>query len=88
MMKFDLITSGYSYRPGKTEKLEKLGFKFKEEIQPAHRYYKLHDQELYIDFNNLDELLRFIREYGEVIIIPPEKDGWEWTIEIYDDYRE
>jgi hypothetical protein len=88
-MRFYLETSGFSYRDEKdVKKLEKLGFKFEKQEKPALRWYKRGEQILHIDFNSLDELVTLVAEYGKVIIQPPHEDGWDWNIEIYDNYRE
>lgn len=40
-------------------------------------------------FSSLQELLEFVNEQGECILIPPDPYvKKEWELEIYDDYRE
>ncbi|MHC4413609.1 MAG: hypothetical protein ACYSW6_11695 [Planctomycetota bacterium] len=86
-MRFHLDTSGVFYNEEEKDKLEKLGFEFKEPERTGAAYRKL-PSELYIDFNSLDELVTLVAEYGKAIIQPPHEDGWDWNIEIYDNYRE
>jgi len=38
-------------------------------------------------FDSLQELLDFVKEQGECILIPPVDDE-EWKLEIYDTWRE
>jgi len=75
-MKFILSTSGYSY--SSKEKLEKLGFIFKE---VRGRWHKS-DYEPEIEINTLEDLLEFQSEIGCELILD------SGSIEIYDDYRE
>jgi hypothetical protein len=85
-MRFNLDTSGLYYKEEEKDKLEKLGFKFTGPKR-ANAAYRKSPTELYIDFNSLDELVKFIKEHGSIVIQPPEVTD-EWYIEIYDDYRE
>ena len=87
-MRFNLDTSGSFYNEEEKSELEELGFVFDQRPEPGRAWHKSWDQEIYIDFNSLDDLIKFIKKYGQVVISPPEKEGWGWDIEIYDDYRE
>ena len=87
-MRFNLDTCGLYYNEEEKNKLEKLGFEFDEPERAGASSRKLRGQKLYIDFSSLDELINFIKEYGRIVIQPPEGDEWGWNIEIYDDYRE
>lgn len=74
MMKFNLSTSGWSYsEQDEISRLEKLGFTF------GPRKYIAGEPT--IEINTLDELMEFVKEYGQIVL---DID----TIEIYDDYRE
>ena len=78
-MKFKLSTSGHFYDRAKyREQLKKLGFTFQES---DYREYAITDHEPEIEFNTLDDLIKFSKKFGELIITPT-------TIEIYDNYRE
>ena len=37
-----------------------------------------------IEIDSLEKLTEFIEKYGQVIIIPPDKDTPEWVLFIYD----
>ena len=63
-------------------KYEKLGFKFEPEKDSYFKHtpwYTVENSE--IEFNTLEELLNFIKKYGEIIL-------YEDEITIYDDYIE
>lgn len=87
-MKFNLTTSGCFYKDKDKIKLGQLGFRFKttEEVygEFTHKeWYKDEDFEnpVTIEINTLEELIQFVKEWGEIII---SEDG----IKIYDDYIE
>lgn len=87
-MKLKLITSGRFYEEDDKVNLEKLGFKFKttKEMygkETIKKWYleKDDDSPIYIEINSIEELMNFVREWGNVIISCDE-------IEIYDNYRE
>ena len=86
-MIFKLITSGDFYPEHDKIKLEKLGFKFKKsmndmtQIVSNENHYKIENNSITIEINNLSELMKVIEEYGDIIISKN-------TIEIYDSYRE
>jgi hypothetical protein len=47
----------------------------------------------YVEINDIQDLVKFIEKYGAIVIEKPEPDGHysiprEWTIEVYDAYRE
>lgn len=82
-MKFELTTSGNFYSKSDIQKLENLGFKFKDwnnkdSLVKADKY-KI--GESLIEINSLDELINFVKKYGSIVLD-------ENSIEIYDDYRE
>jgi len=86
-MKFILTNTG-SYLGGLNseyfDKLDKLGFTYtripdKNEICDS----------CIIEINNLDELLKLNKEFGEIILTPSSNDSALLSnIEIYDSYRE
>lgn len=85
-MKFTLTSTSSSWRGLASEyfdRLDKCGF----------TYTRIHDEnEIYdsciIEINDLDELLKLSRNFGE-IILSASLDANELTdIEIYDSYRE
>lgn len=70
------------------EKLERLGFKFKKEETEEYKHWgewncqsSSWDPETEIEIDTLEELMKFIREWGTIVLT---KD----KIEIYNDYRE
>jgi hypothetical protein len=79
-MKFKLKTSGYFYKDEDKEKLLKLGFKFDPYIFKEYRWTKK-DNVPEIEINSLNELVKFMEEWGDLILSPN-------AIEIYDNYRE
>jgi hypothetical protein len=79
-MKYKLTTSGCFYRDeSKRKKLEKLGFSFEETSHGMK--IKRDDNDVVIEISTLEELHKFIRKYGDIVM-------GEDSIEIYDDYRE
>ncbi len=42
----------------------------------------------FLEIANLEELLQFIDEHGEIILSKPQDDEAVASIEIYDDWRE
>jgi hypothetical protein len=83
-MKFEVSTVGYWYQYEEKQKLELLGFKFKP-TEPEYRFWgewqKEDPYEVEIEINTLEELLLFIKTYGEIIF----NDN---SILIYDNYIE
>lgn len=44
-----------------------------------------------VEISTAEELIEFVKKNGCIIITPPEKAddiNFEWTLEIYDDWRE
>ena len=76
-MKFRLETTKRFYNIKEIPKLEKLGFTF------SSRAIKGRPE---IEFTNLEELMEFSREWGELIISFDEIGSH--YLEIYDGYRE
>jgi len=82
-MKFRLTTTGNLYWAEEAKKLEKLGFEFREGESAWEGkivFYKK-ESNLTVEINNLDELLAFQKEWGDLILS-------ENKIQIYDDYAE
>lgn len=76
-MKFKLSTSGRFYHKDSQKALKKLGFVFR-----GTKYGDvISDHMPEIEFNTLDDLIKFSDEWGELIVHGDE-------IEIYDNYRE
>lgn len=48
---------------------------------------KKDEYDWFVEFNDLDELMAFCVQYGEVIVSPSTGDD-VWGLEIYDYYRE
>jgi hypothetical protein len=51
------------------------------------------DDPKYVEINDIQDLIKFIEKYGDIVIQKPEPHGnytipREWTIEVYDAYRE
>jgi predicted RNA-binding protein associated with RNAse of E/G family len=67
-------TSGWDNDPPCKE-----AYTLPEEYNPKDHYHKW-----YIDINSLDELIKFVDKYGD-IVVSTENDPY---IEIYDTYRE
>ena len=82
-MKFILKTTGWRYRQGhKKKELEKLGFTFsKAKHSLAKSGDLLIDGEPTITIDSLEELMKFVRKWGRIVLS-------KGTIEIYDNYRE
>ncbi len=85
-MKFHLKTSGGFYTHKRAEALEELGFSFGACDFPdlrtnEERVYKIGNPPDGIEINSLEDLMKLVQEYGDVIVS-------EDTIEIYDNYRE
>ena len=93
-MKFRLSSSSNWYDNKHKERLEKLGFKFEKDDNPicsSEMWYKIdaeHDDPGYatptptIEFETLEELVAFQKEWGDLILLP------DCCIEIYDAYTE
>jgi hypothetical protein len=79
-MKFKIDTSGFFYSVEEAKKLEDLGFTFEKYEYRGHQFHKT-SKLIEIEINSLDELLKFVKEYGPIILKEDE-------IEIYDNYRE
>jgi len=80
-MKFKLHTAGHFYNKSDKTDLEQLGFTFRK-TQISGRDYALNNvNDAYIELNNIDELMQFIKKWGRVVV---DKD----SIIIYDDYLE
>lgn len=93
-MKFELSTVAYSYNEERAERLKKLGFSFRRltmsmRCSEERAYGKLSPNPT-IEFENLQELVDFCKQWGNIVItsyIDP--NGKEVnSLEIYDDYRE
>jgi Trm5-related predicted tRNA methylase len=93
-MKFKVTTSATTYPAGRIKSnLEKLGFKFEphddhynalyQQIYKSKKtmYHMLWDQDVEIEISTLEELMKFQKRFGQIIVKQEE-------IEIYDDYRE
>ena len=78
-MKFSIKTTDhfYEYQEDR-DKLSKLGFTFKES---EYRRFRIDEADVFHEINTLEELINFIKEYGEIVMT-------ENSIEIYNDYRE
>ncbi len=46
------------------------------------------DEGWFVEFASLDEIISFIKEYGEVVISVSDEHNQPLELEIYDDYRE
>ncbi len=78
-MKFKLKMSAEYIRTQKRkQKYSLLGFK----LIKIGDYWRVQDFKPTIEFNNLKELLKFSKKYGEIIILPA------GVIEIYNSWRE
>jgi hypothetical protein len=77
-MEFKITTTGFFYPDEeRRKKLEKIGFTF----EPSkYLGFKIVGEPI-VEIKDLDELIQFADEWGEIIV----SDG---LIEIYDDYRE
>ena len=83
-MKFTIKTTGDWYSRTDAEKLEHLGFKFRDDPYDATRpCYKITDltDAPTIEFETLKELVAFSTRWGAIVLTGNE-------IEIYDNYRE
>ena len=84
-MIFNLRTAESFYSKNLIKEYESLGFEFTVTknvwIGDNNKYYKDSDVEPTIEFNTLEELMEFQKEWGMLVIT-------EDTIEIYDGYRE
>lgn len=82
-MKFIVSTSGNFYNSESIKSLKELGFKFSDYTKlDDERTNYMENDEVFIEINNLDELLEFQKKFGDLIISEDNK------LEIYDDYRE
>lgn len=84
-MKFVLTTSSYTYENSvQRKKYEDLGFRFKfyadKNFSTAQIDCGIKPE---IEINTLEELLKFVNDFGDIIIKDYGKE-----IEIYDGYRE
>ena len=74
-MKFRLSSSASFFLSESTEvnRLKELGFEFIEQegLAPGKYYHlKWHDVDpIYIEINNIRELMLFIEKYGQIIIV-------------------
>lgn len=83
-MKFAISTTGIFYEDkSKRDKLTKLGFTFEDN----YKNHMITEDEIFIEINNLYELLELSKNYGELVIHSCYDEEIP-TIEIYDDYRE
>ena len=82
-MKFTLSTAGNFYSKDKAEKLKGLGFEFKisEVTFNYNKNYMKKDNIPTIEINTLEELMKFIKVHGSIVLDEDE-------ITIYDDYLE
>jgi hypothetical protein len=86
-MIFELSTSGYFYSDkDEMDNLKKLGFTFREVDRDTSynndRVYTIDDDKPQtIEINTIDELMKFVKQYGRIVVD-------HGTIEIYDGYRE
>lgn len=78
-MKFNLKTTAYLYKGEEVKELQELGFEFKKSDMKDKFYIK--DKLVEIEVTSLEELISFIKKYGQIILD-------ENSIEIYNDYRE
>ncbi len=79
-MRFKISTIGAFYNKNEATKLKTLGFQFETgEFIYGKSYHKIQSPDSWLEIHTLEELTRFIKEYGTIIID-------EDTIEIYDDY--
>ena len=86
MALFTLRTAGYYYKKDEAEKLEILGFKFKEVTSDYKKgYYAIRSSRVEIKIDTIYELLAFAKEHGEVVVGFDEDQS---SILIYDDYIE
>jgi hypothetical protein len=83
------LTTGYNLSKVQSKKFEKLGFKF---VDAGGGHYEFDDFEtsygdkiVIVDINSLDQLIKFSKDYGE-IILNCSKD--ETGIEICNGFRE
>lgn len=77
-MKFTLSTSGHFYpQADRRKELEEIGFTFK----PSDYKDFTIEGSPEIEINSLEELIQFADKFGEIILR-------DYSIEIYDDYRE
>ena len=85
-MKFNLsITNKYKYS---AEQLKEFGFSFDDDNELLYEFeeYFRHPA---IEFNTLEEITKFVSLHGNVIIKESDFDGdQDYTLEIYNDYRE
>lgn len=78
-MRFNLSVTAFFYTKTEKELLEPLGFRF--EYNRKDKTYMVSDKDVYININNLADLLNLTAKYGQVVID-------EENIEIYNDWRE
>jgi hypothetical protein len=76
-MEFELSNVRYWVEESYAKRLEKLGFKVKKEERPEFplfygQYYVEHcelpNSALKLTINTLDELMLFVKEYGQIIL--------------------
>ena len=85
-MRFRLTQNKFWMGDEEKEKLEKLGFKFKEELNEDYRKrnekWKCDNNvEPVIGISSLEDLMKLVKDYGVIVLS-------ENGIEIYNDYRE
>jgi len=88
-MKFKLSLTGHFYKENEIKKYEELGFTFAELdgtfLGNTHSLIDTNEnlESIYpeIEISSLEELEKFTKDYGEIIL-------YNNTIEIYNDYRE
>jgi len=79
-MQFKLLTTGSFYSKKHIETYEKYGFKFKDYTLGVCDCKQCY-QDIFIDINSLEDLMKVVDDFGEIVVTENE-------IEIYDDYRE
>jgi len=92
-MKFKLRRTGSFADDEDKAKYEELGFKFNPycgllgDSYPWMTSWDDND-ELQIEINTLEELLKFIDKWGTIVLGHDYDDEKRYRLEIYDDYRE
>jgi len=79
-MRFKLTSTNDLYKASSVEKYKAIGFKFKEYQSDDGDFQKI-DEDIFIELNDLNQLMDIISMFDRVIVTKDE-------IEIYDGYRE
>lgn len=60
---------------------------FNHRVENSQIKRDLEDKDWFIELNSIEEINKFVKKYGDIVIKPP-SDSIFYKLEIYDDYRE